>query len=234
MPVGPTDAVLVDAPASEPQATTSDSEKPAATRPRTKPTVKRNSTRQTKRKFTVTSEPEPVPLPTTAPATLPGHAGDNGRELDSSPAEASTLAVKRNAPRLSRQGTRSSARLKGRNSAVIHEPTLIEPVVRQTKRKRESLDEDKAVELPKKRARHSDDQTDALVQADGATASDSPPVGLVLSENVTVDHLEQPADVLAEGSAIANPSNDEPAKSRGFLPRLEDLRVVFGLGGSGS
>lgn len=228
--------VVMDASASELQPTTSDSDKPATTRAPTKSMVKRNTTaRQTKRKRTVASEPDSVSLPETAPATLPSHTGDSGRELDSSPAaESSTPSVKRNAPRLSRQGTRSSARLRGQGSRVTHEPTPIEPEIKQTKRKREPLDEEKVVEHPKKRAKRSDDQTNDLVQANSTTVSDGPSVDLVLSKNVTADRLEQPVDVLTEESVVAGSSKDKPAKSSGFLPRLEDLRAVFGLGGSGS
>lgn len=229
------DVGVVNVSPSEPQPTTS--EKPTATRPRTKSTIKRDETRQTKRKRTVESEPEPksVSLPETSPATLPNHAGGNGRELDSSPTtEASTSALKKIAPRLSRQGTRSSARLRGQGSKIVREPTPIEPGVRQTKRKRKSLDEDKTAELPKKRTKRSDDQTNALVQANCSTVSDSPPADLVLSENVIVDHPGEPTDVVAEGGVVAGPPKDELAKPRGFFPRLEDLRAVFGLGGSGS
>lgn len=129
---------------------------------------------------------------------------------------------------MSRQGTRSSARLRGRNSTVIHEPTPIEPEIKQAKRKRGWLDEDNTVELPKKRAKRSDDQADALVQENGATADP------VVSENVVIDHLGQPTDVVAGGDVVVDPPKGEPTKPRGFFPQLGDLRVVFGLGGSGS
>ena len=160
--------------------------------------------------------------------------GGNGRELDSYPAAGTpSPVVKKNAPRLSRQGTRSSARLRGQGSTVIHEPTPIQPEIKQAKRKRGSLGEDNTVELPKKRAKRSDDQADVPAQENSATFSNTPPVDLVLSKNVVVDHLGQPADIVAEGSAVVDPPKDEPTKPRGFFPQLGDLRVAFGLGGSG-
>ena len=149
--------------------------------------------------------------------------------------EAFTHTVKRSATRLSRQGTRSSARLKGRNSTVIHEPAPIEPEIGQKKRKPGYLYEDNTAELPVKRAKHSDDQANVLVQTNGTTdVSDRPPVDLVLSENVVVDYLGQPADVVAEGSAAAGAPQDELAESKGFFANLGGLRAAFGLGGSGS
>jgi hypothetical protein len=141
--------------------------------------------------------------------------------------------VKRKAPRLSRRGTRSSARLRGQNPTDIHEPTPIEPETKQMKRKREPLDEDDADELSK-RARRSDNQTSVPARANSATTSDSPPVDLISSENVTVDHREQSVNVVVEGSTVASPSKDEPSKPRRFFPQLEDLQIIFGLGGSGS
>ena len=138
--------------------------------------------------------------------------------------------MKRKAPRLSRQGTRSSARLRGQNSTVVHGPTPIEPETKQAKRKRGSLEDDNAAELPKKRAKRSDDQTAAPMQEDSVTLSDSPPVDLGSNENADVDHLGQPVD--DEGSGVADPPEGEPAKPRGFF-LLGNMPILFAMGGSG-
>jgi len=182
-----------------------------------------------KPKRPVTPGPEsgpPLKATFTAP---PNHMGDNGRELDSNPTtETSSPVIKRNAPRLSRQGTRSSARLRGQNSTVIHEPTPLEPEIKRAKRKRGSLGEDDTVGLPEKRVKRSDDQADVPVQENSATFNNT------LREGAIVDHLEQHVNIVAEGSAVADPPKDEPTKPKGFFPQLGDLRAVFGMGGSGS
>ena len=225
----------MDLSVSESQPTASHSEKPAVTRPRTKSTVKRtNSTRQAKRKGVIPSEPESVLLHKATPDTR-NHTGGDGSASDYSQAvDPSTPVVKGKAPRLSRQGTRSSARLRGQTSMITHEPTPTEPKIKQAKRKRESDDEGNVIGPPMKRDKGADDQTDAPVQANGTTTSDTLPDDLVLNDsNVTISH-EQRADVVAEGNALGGPSKGEPPRPRGFFLRLEDLRVVFGLGGSGS
>jgi hypothetical protein len=235
--VDSTDVGVVDASAGKPhQPTASHSEEPATARPRTKPTVKRtNTTRQTKRKRAPTPELETVPLPKVTPATRPNPAGDVGREPDSGQmAETPNPLVERKRLRLSRRGTRSSARIRGKNPTDIHEPTPIESGIKQVKRKRGSLDEDNAAELARKRAKLSDDQTNVPVRANSITPSDTPPVDPVSSENGTVDHLEQPPNVVVGGGTVVGLSRDEPSKPRGFLPQLKDLRILFGLGGSGS
>ena len=111
---------------------------------------------------------------------------------------------------------------------VVHGPTPIEPETKQAKRKRGSLEDDNAAELPKKRAKRSDDQTDAPVQEDSATLSDNPPVDLGLNENADVDHLGQPV----EGTGVADPPEGEPVKSRGFF-LLGNMPILFAMGGSG-
>jgi len=161
--------------------------------------------------------------------------GDDGSESDSGPAaDPSTPVVKRKTPRLSRQGTRSSARLRGQDSPAIHGPTPIEPEIKQAKRKRESDDVDDPIELPEKRTKRADDQTDAPVQVCNTIANDGPPLDPVSNENVVGDHIEQPVNVVSEESAIASPSKDESSKPSGLSLQMENLRVVFGLGGSGS
>jgi len=132
------------------------------------------------------------------------------------------------------RGTRSSARLRGQDSPAIHEPTQIEPEIKQTKRKWESGDEDDPIELPKKRAKRAEDQTDAPVQLCNIIASGGPPVDPVLNENVIGNHIEQPANIVAEESATVGPSKDESSKPRRFFLQVENLRAVFGLGVSGS
>jgi hypothetical protein len=90
-------------------------------------------------------------------------------DVDPAPvADSSTIARKGKAPRLYRQGSRSSARLRVGNPTAIHESMQIEPEVKQAKRERESDDEGTnggaTVELAKKRAKLADDQTDTPLQ----------------------------------------------------------------------
>jgi len=234
---GSTDAGIVDAPASEPQPTTSHPEKPATTLPRTRSTIKRtNNTRQTKRKGAAASEPKPVPLHKTKPATLSNHPGGDGRDSDSGPAAVPpTPVVKKKIPRLPRQGTRSSARLRGRDPTVTHEPTPIEPKKKQTKRKRGPDGEGNPAELPKKRGKGTDDQTDTPPQVGTSTPSGDLAVDLAPSESVTADHHEQPADVVAEGDAVAGPSEYESYRlPRFFLENQRGFGVVIKLGYPGS
>ncbi|KAF9647645.1 hypothetical protein BDM02DRAFT_3116737 [Thelephora ganbajun] len=232
-----TDTGAVDATVNEPQPTTSQSGKHVTTRPRTRSTTKRtNNTPQTKQKSAVTSEPESVPFHQSPPVIPPIHAVSNERELDAGPAvDPSTPVAKRKAPRLSRQGTRSSVRLRRQNSTATHEPTPIEPEINQTKRKRESDDEGNTVGLPMKRAKRANEQTDDPAQVGSTAISSSQVTGLAPGdENVIVDHLEQSSNFVAEEGMVAGPSKDESSDSRSFFSRIEDLRIVFGLGDSGS
>ena len=233
---GTADVGTVDPPVIEPQPTASKPEKPVATRPRTRSAIKKtNTTRQTKRKGAVTSEPKPVAPNQTTPITLSNHAEGDGSGSGSGPAvvPSTRAAKKKKVPRVPRQGTRFSARLRGQNPTATCEPTMIEPKTKnkQTKRKRESNDEDNATKLPKKSAKRANDQTDTPVQVGVATPSGDPPADPVPSDDVTADHPEQPPDVdVGEGSTVADPPEDEPAYRMRFFLDKENGRTVIKLG----
>lgn len=196
----------MDASTTEPQTQASPPEKPAATRPRKRSTAKK--TRQKNRKGGATSEPESAPLPKTTPATLQNRAG--GKTGAGPAADPSPPVVKKKAPQPPRQGTRASARLKGKNPSAIQDPAPIKPENKQARRKREADNEEKAVELPKKKTKRPEDQTDTPAQADAATPSGGQPADLASSENVTADRPKEPSDAEADEGAVAD-SLEEPS-----------------------
>lgn len=132
-------------------------------------------------------------------------------DVDPAPVvDSCTPAANKKAPRLYRQGTRSSARLKVENPTATYEPTQLEPEVKQTKRERELDDEvtnEDTTELPKKRAKLADDQVDTPLQTETTTTSDIPPVEL--SEDATDGDLKQSAGFTAEGSMAPGPPENE-------------------------
>ena len=79
-----------------------------------------------------------------------------------------------------------------------------------------------------KSAKRANDQTDTPVQV-GITSGD-PSADLVSSDHVTADHLEQPPDVVGEGSTVADPPEDEPAYRMRFFLDKENGRTVIKLG----
>lgn len=167
-----------------------------------------------------------MPLHKTTPATS-SHAGGDGSESNPGPAVVpSTPAVKKKkAPLAPRQGTRASARLRAQNPTATQEPMPAGPQKEQTKRKRES-DEENPVELTDEGAKGTDDHTDTPVQADTTTPSDSPPADLISNENVT----KQPADVAAEENAPADFSEDESPRPRFYLREMRDNFAIIALG----
>ena len=194
----------MDAPVNEPQPTASHPEKPAVTRPRKGATTKKtNTTRQTKRKG---AKPEPVPPHTTALATPPNHATGDGGESDSGPAADSSTPVVKKAPQPQKQGTRSSARIRGKNQKAIPEPAPapIKSKNKREKRKQEPDGKNNVAELPEKKPRL-DEEEETPVQADVTAPSDGQPVDLSSNENATADYLEQSADVQAEDSGDESP-----------------------------
>ena len=90
--------------------------------------------RQVKQRGALTQKPEPVSLEDTMLAVSQNH------EVDVDPSLAADLPtpVVKKAPRPVRMGTRFSARLRGNNPAVVHEPTQTRPEIKQAKGKRGS------------------------------------------------------------------------------------------------
>lgn len=98
--------------------------------------------------------------------------------MDTEPPQAadqSTPAVKDKVP--VKQGTRTSARLRGRNPTATREPARTEPEVKQTKRKRglgdEGTNKGTTAALPKKQVKVADDQTDTPTRDESTTAEPS-------------------------------------------------------------
>ena len=199
----PTDTEAVDASTTEPQPAASGPEKPAAARSRKTTTAKKtNTTRQTKGKGGVA---ESAPLNETTPATLQDHAGGDGSGTGSGPAADPT---KKKAPQPPKQGTRASARLKGRNPSVVQDPAPIKPENKRARRKREVDNEDKVVELPKKRTKRPKDQAGTSAQAD-TTSSDDQSADLVPNENIPADRPEEPADAVTDEAVVKEEVVDE-------------------------
>lgn len=128
-------------------------------------------------------------------------------------ADSSTPVVKKKAQQPPKQGTRASARLRGQNPTTTHEPTPTGLGVKQTKRKGgpsvKDTNEDAIAEVPKKQIEVADDQTDTPTRAENATTGDAPPADLAASEDVTVDHPEEPAKGHTDDEAEASTAEDE-------------------------
>ncbi|KAF9788285.1 hypothetical protein BJ322DRAFT_621438 [Thelephora terrestris] len=215
--MAPGNAGGVDASASEPQPTTSQSEKPTTTRPRARPAAKKtNSARQKKRRGVVPLKPETEPLRETTSAAPEDHAVGDEMDVDPAPvADSSTIARKGKAPRLYRQGSRSSARLMVGNPTAIHESMQIEPEVKQAKRERESDDEGTnggaPVELAKKRAKLADDQTDTPlpIETDPPLQIETDPPLQTETEIPSQTETETPPQI--ETAMVGDSSPVEPA-----------------------
>lgn len=205
----PTNAGSIDETADEPQPTTSRPKKRAATRPPAKSTAKNTkNARQTKRKGAAVSKPEPASPHEATPAPAQDRADDKEQPNR-------VLAVRKKTAQSTRQGTRSSARLRGKNVTAAHDEPVAKAEVKRTKRAREADTDKKTTELPEKRAKRADDRTDAPAQAE-ATTSDNPSADPVPSEDDTVDDPEQPDDTQSEESEEAD-EDQLVTKSRFYL-----------------
>lgn len=248
---GTADAGPVDAPVNEPQPTASQPEKPAATRSRKK---KAGGTRQTKKKGAAAAKLEPVPPNETTLATSSNHAGGDGGESGSGPAACPpTPAPKKKAPPPPKQGTRASARIRGRNPTVAPEPTPVEPTpieptpIEPTpiepkdkggKRKRGPGDKgkDKAVEPPEKRPRSPDNQAETSAGAGVTIPNDGKPDDPVSNKSATADQVGQPTDDAApeeneeEYVSPFTPEERARMRNRRFFIRVENGVALLGLG----